>query len=208
MKDQCQRMFKSHAHADFTHQCQLAAGHAGEHQTYEKNPFRWLNGDPRDRGDRPADLNARQPAPDPRDAEIAAQRAEIKRMCEERDSAQRCIEKLTRELSEPVARLQRALSDDDGFKVACEALVVEKRLREKAEARVAELEALTPPGHVLVGPDARERIARALWEHDRAKSGNHGWSSEWAGLEPGSWAQVYGFQADAALSALGVRGGA
>lgn len=36
-----------------------------------------------------------EPRTDPRDAEIAAQRAEIKRMCEDRDSAQRCIEKLT-----------------------------------------------------------------------------------------------------------------
>ena len=89
-----------------------------------------------------------------------------------------------------------------------EAYIREDAIR-LADDRVLELRAaLTPPGHVLVGPDARERIARALWEHDRAKSGNHGWSSEWAGLEPGSWAQVYGFQADAVLRALGVRGGA
>lgn len=47
-------------------------------------------------------MTTNAPAPDPRDAEIAAQRAEIKRMCEERDSAQRCIEKLTAERDEAV----------------------------------------------------------------------------------------------------------
>lgn len=53
-------------------------------------------------------------APDPRDAEIAAQRAEIKRMCEERDSAQKCIERLTARVEklEAVARAAWEVCDE------------------------------------------------------------------------------------------------
>lgn len=55
----------------------------------------------------------------------------------------------------------------------------------------------TPPGHVLVGPDARERIARALCPHGLPLES----MSEWA-------RERYYRDAGAVLVALGVRGGA
>lgn len=66
-------------------------------------------------------------------AEEANRAAEVSRLRAE-------VERLTRERDDPVARIQRALGNDDGFRVACEALIAEKQLCEKAEARVAELE--------------------------------------------------------------------
>ena len=59
--------------------------------------------------------------------------------------------------------------------------------------------ALTPPGHVLVGPDARETVARAVWEFNRA--------CEWTEATEEEKTD-YLLVADAVLRALGVRGGA
>lgn len=59
------------------------------------------------------------------------------------------------------------------------------------DARVLETRAaLTPPGHVLVGPDARERIAEALVIASEGHTVTD-WQRE---------------QADAVLAAIGVRG--
>lgn len=59
--------------------------------------------------------------------------------------------------------------------------------------------ALTPPGHVLVGPDARETVARELWEFNRV--------CEWTEAAEDEKTD-YLLGADAVLRAIGVRGGA
>ena len=59
--------------------------------------------------------------------------------------------------------------------------------------------ALTPPGHVLVGPDARETVARELWEFNRV--------CEWTEATEDEKTD-YLLGADAVLRAIGVRGGA
>lgn len=68
------------------------------------------------------------------------------------------------------------------------------------DARVLETRAaLTPPGHVLVGMDAREAVARELWEFNRA--------CEWTEATEEEKTD-YLLGADAVLRAIGVRGGA
>lgn len=68
------------------------------------------------------------------------------------------------------------------------------------DARVLETRAaLTPPGHVLVGPDARETVARELWEFNRV--------CEWTEATEDEKTD-YLLGADAVLRAIGVRGGA
>ena len=71
---------------------------------------------------------------------------------------------------------------------------------ERIDDRVIELRAaLTPPGHVLVGPDARETVARELWEFNRV--------CEWTEATEDEKTD-YLLGADAVLRAIGVRGGA
>ena len=57
----------------------------------------------------------------------------------------------------------------------------------------------TPPGHVLVGMEARETVARELWEFNRV--------CEWTEATEDEKTD-YLLGADAVLAALGVRGGA
>lgn len=60
----------------------------------------------------------------------------------------------------------------------------------------------TPPGHVLVGMEARERIARAIFVHE-----DGGVDDCWPTQSEAS-KDKYRTKADAVLRALGVRGGA
>lgn len=57
----------------------------------------------------------------------------------------------------------------------------------------------TPPGHVLVGMEARETVARELWEFNRV--------CEWTEAAEDEKTD-YLLGADAVLRAIGVRGGA
>ena len=131
------------------------------------------------------------PVPAPPDAELAAQRAEIKRMCEERDSAQACITKQTSELA---ALRERVAALEAGLKPFVEILV---RV-ESHGAHEVDVQALRPGASVLRICNIEQHLhhARALLapaqepahtcEIHRATSG----ASD-CGLEPCEEAKVH-----------------
>jgi len=104
LSDQCLRGFKCQPYNDFTFRCVKRVGHDGKHRTDGTNGTEWASGAFGDCGEMALRV-APSPAPDPRDAELSRHRDEIKRMCEERDSAQACITRQTEELSRLRARV-------------------------------------------------------------------------------------------------------
>lgn len=98
--------------------------------------------------------------------DCATQRAEIKRTCEERDSAQRCIEKLTAEITAlraEVDRLHTQRGDDAQQLIdfaATLAIAEEDASWDALRARVAALEAV-----VRAAREYRAEIADARGDH-------------------------------------------
>lgn len=133
-------------------------------------------------------MTTNAPAPDPRDAEIAALRGRVAEL--EADIASRSGT-WTRCRCGGTFRApkQTGMSVPEHTCPGC-------RRAEVAEDKLA---ALAPPGHVLVGPDARETVARELWEFNRV--------CEWTEAAEDEKTD-YLLGADAVLRAIGVRGGA